>query len=524
MVSPAAGATGMSEWFLVPASSAVLETTAAVEASDIGLGLRGPAGNIFAISGYAAQATVTRFEVKRVLTFQTNGDVTGTPFFDHKVEPRQVEDAFFRLQFGNSESSIVVMSDRLEFQTPNSPLQLSHLEKKPVLLGFPNKALRDEYAAIRLESPRIEISNNWIEGSTSGSLRFYWFNASTDLVHSSTGETLHSTVRSEQITPTAVLVTSTWFELTAPQGRTDLVANGRGTEAVQLFARELALRDVHVIAVDRPVVVEGPTIEPTAGSLWLEGFFETTISEYRRSDSPSFRINAVGTLRQFSTGGGAISQPDWPIVATSGILFLALIGILVARALAGGALIPLYTKLRKDKLLNITSRDDIYRVIQQTPGIHFLELQKQVGSTANQKSPIGFGALAYHLSQMERFELIVSKREGRFRRYFDVSAKLGADASRVALLQTSPVNLVARVVLASPGANQGDLHARVGHHYQMTRQALSYHLRRLAEKDLVEIVMRGRFCHYRATERLHQLSSYIAGSQAAPGSEVVAAA
>ncbi|HEX9816802.1 MAG TPA: hypothetical protein VGB18_07470, partial [Candidatus Thermoplasmatota archaeon] len=200
-----------------------------------------------------------------------------------------------------------------------------------------------------------------------------------------------------------------------------------------------------------------------------------------------------------------------PAIAIGGALLFALIAVSVAvsRGILTAAWVPLDTKLRKDKLLTISARDMIYRVIQQAPGIHFLELQKQVGQAAETANPIGFGALAYHLSQMERFDLIVSKREGRFRRYFDVSAKMGADAARVALLQTNPVNLVARAVLDGPGLSQGDLHARVNPHHPMSRQALSYHLRRLATKELVVIETRGRFCHYRPTEKLERLSTFV---------------
>lgn len=174
-------------------------------------------------------------------------------------------------------------------------------------------------------------------------------------------------------------------------------------------------------------------------------------------------------------------------------------------------MLPFYTKLRRDRLLRIPARDALFRIIQDSPGIHFVELQKQVGTLHGGPRRIAFGVLAYHLGMMERFNLIVSKREGRYRRYFDADAGMGADASRVALLRTTPIPLIAAEILAQPGVTQREIHHRIAPRHPVTRQALSYHLKRLLARDLIEVTEAGRYCHYRPTERLVRLASFVGG-------------
>ncbi|MBI2077353.1 MAG: hypothetical protein HYT80_03135 [Euryarchaeota archaeon] len=192
---------------------------------------------------------------------------------------------------------------------------------------------------------------------------------------------------------------------------------------------------------------------------------------------------------------------------------LVVLGVLIVAyrdifaAFASRLFLPLYTKLRKDRLLDVPARESIFRHIQATPGIHFLQLHKTVRT--DDGSSVAFGALAYHLAQMERFQLIVSKREGRYRRYFDTGAHLGADAGRVAFLQNAPVPTIARVLLENPGTTQGVLHQRLAATLPLTRQALAYHLKRLVAKDLARLVTEGRFHRYEPTERLVKLAGFL---------------
>lgn len=373
--------------------------------------------------------------------------------------------------------------------------------------GLPR--IKDEADARTFPGTFLNLGVGDFEGSASGDVWFYWLNQTAQLWANSSWYALESEVWDEGV---AGLIHRhvVWYEVSGKTPGITLRVAAAGAANI-LYAAHAEIPAASTIALaSGSGDLAGMTV-PEDASVWLDGNLAIVATPAIQGEARAFRLDVTGQLRQFSFAGSPdVVRIDPTIALSTGAILLALvIAAIVGRQALSPLAIVLYTKLRKDKLLNIGARDTIYRVIQQAPGINFVELQKQVGSINDGRNTIGFGALAYHLGQMERFELIVSKREGRFRRYFDVGAKMGADAARVALLQTFPVNLVARAVLDSPGANQGDIHARTNPNYTMTRQALSYHLRRLAEKELIAIEIRGRFCHYSPTEKLERLSAFV---------------
>ena len=60
--------------------------------------------------------------------------------------------------------------------------------------------------------------------------------------------------------------------------------------------------------------------------------------------------------------------------------------------------------------LELDSRRKIYEQVEKVPGIHFRELSRRL--------KIPTGVIEYHLRYLETHELIVSRREGRYKRYF----------------------------------------------------------------------------------------------------------
>jgi hypothetical protein len=56
--------------------------------------------------------------------------------------------------------------------------------------------------------------------------------------------------------------------------------------------------------------------------------------------------------------------------------------------------IPLYTKIRREEVLDHFTRGRIYGMIESSPGVHYTLIKKKVG--------VGNGTLTYHLSTLER--------------------------------------------------------------------------------------------------------------------------
>lgn len=61
---------------------------------------------------------------------------------------------------------------------------------------------------------------------------------------------------------------------------------------------------------------------------------------------------------------------------------------------------------------NLSSREQIYGLIEDNPGIHFREIQRRSG--------MAVGQVEYHLYQLERDEKVVTRPDGKVKRYFCV--------------------------------------------------------------------------------------------------------
>lgn len=356
-----------------------------------------------------------------------------------------------------------------------------------------------------------------------GNTALYWFEADFWVQSRAGIRTYQASVWDEPIgnSGNARIRHVVWYEARSTDAvlHLSIPASALTTNLVMHVGRLEAMK-ADSITFDSASEIEGSipaTSKEEGGSLWMSGDFSVSVSPLGKVEDSDrghgrYRVEVSGTSTSYSFGGGSPITFGPAELATSGLVLAAIAAALAFRDLivfaAGRITIPLYTKLRRDRLFNVHAREEIYRAIQQTPGINFLALHREIRSRSG-GSRIAFGSLAYHLSQMERFEFVVSKREGRFRRYYDVAARLGADSARVALLQTQPVPLVALTVMQNPGLSQTALHQKIISALPVRRQTLAYHLKRLVAKDLVVRESIGRFTRYQPTDRLKRLAHLL---------------
>src|SRR6266702_4746015 len=93
--------------------------------------------------------------------------------------------------------------------------------------------------------------------------------------------------------------------------------------------------------------------------------------------------------------------PPPPIYAQAGIVSLGILGGLAAflswtepgRHAIFGALFPLYTRLKKEEVLDHFVRGQVFGVIKAEPGTNFTEIRDDLG--------LSNGTLAYHLRTLE---------------------------------------------------------------------------------------------------------------------------
>jgi predicted transcriptional regulator len=142
------------------------------------------------------------------------------------------------------------------------------------------------------------------------------------------------------------------------------------------------------------------------------------------------------------------------------------------------ALAPLYSKIRKEEVLDQFVRGQVFGYVQANPGDHYSSIRE----TLRLKN----GTLAYHLRTLEREDFIFSRMDGIYRRYYPS----GADPARVArkgnLKETHSRML--ELIESGPGITPKELAVRLG----TSHQVASYHIRLLARRGRIRIETKGR--------------------------------
>ena len=162
---------------------------------------------------------------------------------------------------------------------------------------------------------------------------------------------------------------------------------------------------------------------------------------------------------------------------------------------------PLFTRFEKETVLGHPKRETLYALIMQNPGVSLQSLCDETGLSRT--------AVAHHLRLLELQHLVVSKRHGRSRHYFENGGRFGREQKDgYAVLQNERSKSVADFIRAHPGAIQKDLCAALG----MQASIAHWHVRRLTAALLVDALRRGRTVSYFPTAGLQQLAAPAAAS------------
>jgi len=138
-------------------------------------------------------------------------------------------------------------------------------------------------------------------------------------------------------------------------------------------------------------------------------------------------------------------------------------------------LMPLYTKLKPAEVFSHGTRMQVFGYITENPGAHFRDI---LGSL-----DLANGVVVYHLSVLEREGAIVSRKEGRLRRYLPSGRGV---ALPPALTGTQQQALV--FIRDSPGLSQKELGELIG----APKQTVADVVKGLVDKGLVTKVKQGR--------------------------------
>ena len=168
------------------------------------------------------------------------------------------------------------------------------------------------------------------------------------------------------------------------------------------------------------------------------------------------------------------------------------------------ALLPMYTRLSKPDILDNEVRNGIYDIIRQNPGIS--------ARAVHRMSDQSWGTVVYHLRQLERHNLVVSRTLGRTRNYYENHGKYRGMETQLACLQSDRARALARVVVRAPGITQELLAEQSG----FPQPTTSYYVRKLKRAGLVEEHRDGRYAKYTPHVDLERFLEMAESSEPVP--------
>jgi len=151
-------------------------------------------------------------------------------------------------------------------------------------------------------------------------------------------------------------------------------------------------------------------------------------------------------------------------------------------------LVPLYSRIKKDEVLDNFTRGAIFGFIVANPGAHY--------NLIKQELMLNNGAIIYHLDILERKGYISSEKAGIFKKYYPKGFK-----KEGGILETL-TDLQRRIfheIKANPGVSQKEIAGLMN----ITARALNYHIKTLLKSQLILLERVGRRTLCFITETVH---------------------
>lgn|GEM_PF-428563 len=129
--------------------------------------------------------------------------------------------------------------------------------------------------------------------------------------------------------------------------------------------------------------------------------------------------------------------------------------------------------MNNDLSFELQTRKRIYDTIVSYPGLHLRELSRLLD--------IPLGTLRYHLSYLEKHELIIAQRDNRYKRYY--SRKLSPQQKKIlAKLRREIPRGIVLFLLLNPNAKHSDLLDN----FDLSPSTITYYLKRLINEGIIK--------------------------------------
>lgn len=184
------------------------------------------------------------------------------------------------------------------------------------------------------------------------------------------------------------------------------------------------------------------------------GALDSVAEVQTRYSSTGLLPAALGS--QGALGPSSRTDAALPALPASGVGLAAVGGLTILALLAVGArvfLFPLYTRLRKARLLDNPTRARIYEGIRAAPGLTTAEVVDLAG--------VGEGASRHHLQHLTRGGLLLEIREQGYVRYFAANEVPADLARRESVLRAGSNRAVHELLSREPNLSLREAGARL---------------------------------------------------------------
>lgn len=280
---------------------------------------------------------------------------------------------------------------------------------------------------------------------------------------------------------------SSWIYLELEDARIEAPA---GSQAVA-YAKAPRVSFDGVLDIARASGALALSGEPHAiqgAPLRLEGALDVT---FRGAPDGATVADFGGDVRAAAAGSAPLaprlSATEATLLAMLGAGLLGLVGWMAQR----GTGAVLYTRISRAAALDNPRRRAVYEAIRAEPGA--------TAAVAARATGLHRVLVQYHLRMLESSGFLVTRQDGRMRRYFPVeAARSYADLALERALREDSRRRLAEAVRAAPqGLTQRELAAMAG----LSLRLVSYHMAHLVEAGLVA-QQAGRPKRYLATDTL----------------------
>ena len=141
-------------------------------------------------------------------------------------------------------------------------------------------------------------------------------------------------------------------------------------------------------------------------------------------------------------------------------------------------LIPLYTRIQKEDVLDQFVRGEIYGYIKANPGVHYNQIIRELD--------VKNGTLSYHLHMLEKTGMVKSRKEGlRYRVFYPTGVKFPEEERyRLTELQMNIIKMIKE--------NEGISQKEIARSLNVKHQTVSYNVKVLQQAGFIRLRKKGR--------------------------------